>query len=233
MIEEGEFARFLRRKGKKPHVVDGLVRQARESVAALTARSPGKVTAISAQDLAQYAAALSSREMKSQMRALGLYFSCAGADELADQARRLRAAEVAKGRRPFKLTGFRGVSRTITDKLAAVGVATVPEMLQAGKTPADRAALAEKTGIPVEKILELVKLCDLTRLGAVKCVRARLYYEAGLQTPHDFIGWEVEALRQKLIAFVTDSGFDGIAPLPKELANALEMAARLPVAVEY
>jgi hypothetical protein len=82
-------------------------------------------------------------------------------------------------------------------------------------------------------ILELVKLSDLSRLGAVKGVRARLYYDAGLDTPDKFIQWDADALRQMLIEFVERTRFDGIAPLPKELQNAIARARQLPNVVQY
>jgi hypothetical protein len=106
-------------------------------------------------------------------------------------------------------------------------------MLVAGKTPQSRKVLSETTGVPLESILELVKLSDLTRLGCVKSVRARLYYEAGLDTPEKFIQWEPEALRIMLIDFVTRTGFPGIAPLPKEIQNTIAAAKQLPVMIEY
>jgi hypothetical protein len=118
-------------------------------------------------------------------------------------------------------------------KLEAIGVGTVEHMLAAGKTPEARLRLAEETGISTEIILELVKLSDLSRLGAVKSVRARLYYDAGLDTPAKFTQREPEALRQMLVKFVERTGFDGIAPLPKELRNAVAVAQQLPEVVQY
>jgi len=106
-------------------------------------------------------------------------------------------------------------------------------MLEAGKTPDNRKKLSKQTGIPLKTILELVKLSDLSRLGAIKSVRARLYYDAGLDTPDKFTKWKMEDLRKMLVEFVERTGFDGIAPLPKELNNAIEAAKRLPRAVQY
>ena len=81
----------------------------------------------------------------------------------------------------------------------------------------------------------MARLDDIfrARLGAVRAVRARLYYEAGLDTPDKFVGWDPEALRQKLIDFVAKTGFDGIAPLPKELRHAIADAEKLPKIVRY
>ncbi len=53
-------------------------------------------------------------------------------------------------------------------------------MLLAGQTEEKRVALAKQLGIPAQDILELVKLSDLARLPRVKGIRARLYYDAGV-----------------------------------------------------
>ncbi len=113
------------------------------------------------------------------------------------------------------------------------GITTVNHMLEKGKTSQDRKKLSQKTGIPLESILEYVKLSDLSRLGAIKSVRARLYYDAGVDTPDKMASWDSEELRKMLISYIKRTGFDGIAPLPKEAKNAVETAKRINRIVEY
>jgi len=126
----------------------------------------------------------------------------------------IREQEISKTRRAFRLREFRGVRLEEVAELEAIGIVTVDQMLAAGRTRDARRQLAEQTGISPPSILELVKLSDLSRLGAIKSVRDRLYYEAGLDTPDKFVPWEPEALRQMLVEFVERTGFDGIARLP-------------------
>jgi hypothetical protein len=76
-------------------------------------------------------------------------------------------------------------------------------------------------------MLELVKLSDLSRLGGLKSVRARLYYDAGVDTVEKIAQWEPEELQAMLSEFVGQSGFGGIAPLPKEVHNAVDKARSL------
>ncbi len=45
--------------------------------------------------------------------------------------------------------------------------------------------------------------------------------------------WDPVELRAMLVSFVERTGFDGIAPLPKEAASAIATAKRLPKVVEY
>jgi hypothetical protein len=232
-MDEGGFRRFLKRAGKKEHVIDGLVEQVRTAETYLSDARQTGVDAVDEQDIQGYVATLTQRQVKARMRALGLYYAFVGNAALAKLAGDIREQEIAKTRRAFKLREFRGVNLDDVAKLAAIGIVTVEHMLAAGATPENRQGLAEQTGIAPESILELVKLSDLSRIGAVKSVRARLYYDAGLDTPDKFTQWEPEALRQYLVAWVERTGFDGIAPLPKEVRSAVTAARGLHEAVRY
>jgi hypothetical protein len=232
-MDERGFRQFLKKFGKKEHVVEGLISQVRAFEAYLTGKQKIGVEAANEQDLQDYVKALTPGEVKVRIRGLGLYYGFVGNAPLARLASDLREHEIAKTRQVFKLREFRGVNLEEVEKLEAIGIVTVEQMLAAGKTPEARRRLTEQTGISFSTILELVKLSDLSRLGAVKSVRARLYYDAGLDTPDKFNQWEPEALRQMLIEFVKRTGFDGIAPLPKELRSTMANARHLPKAVQY
>lgn len=93
--------------------------------------------------------------------------------------------------------------------------------------------LAEAAGIPESAILELVKLSDLARLPGVKGIRARLYYDAGVDSVKKMASWEPEALRMMVTEYALRTGFDGIPPLPKEVSSTIANAQKLPKVVEY
>jgi hypothetical protein len=136
-------------------------------------------------------------------------------------------------RNPFRLREFRGVRPDHVERLAAAGIKTAEQMLTAGQTAEKRAALAQDTGIPEEAILELVKLSDLARLPGIKGIRARLYYDAGVDCVERMVSCEPEALLALTAEFVERTAFDGIAPLPKEVSSTIANAKRLPRVVEY
>lgn len=232
-MNEVGFRKFLKKAGKKAHVVEGLLKQVQMYEAYLMERQHSGLEAADSQDLQDYVKSLAPPEVKKQMRGLALYYQFVGKPSLAKLASSLREQEIAKTRQAFKLRKFRGISLEVTAKLESLGIVTVEHMLAVGKTPEARKQLSMQTGIPLPVILELVKLSDLSRLGAIKGVRARLYYDAGLDTPDKFIDWDPDALRQMLIQFVERTRFDGIAPLPKELRNAISRAQQLPKAVQY
>ena len=121
-------------------------------------------------------------------------------DEMRSLAGAMRAQRIK--RTPFPLSKFRGVHPEYVDKLASEGIRNVAQMLEAGRTPEDRQTLAEKTGVPLEAILEYVKLSDLARISGTKGIRARLYYDAGVDTLEVLARWDPVELRAMLIDFV-------------------------------
>ncbi len=133
----------------------------------------------------------------------------------------------------YKLKNFIGVKTEIVEKLASKGIKTAKQMLDAGKTKTGREKLALETGVPVEHILELVKLSNLARIPGVKQVRARLYHDAGLDTLKKIADWNPEEMREMLKEFIKKNNFDGIAPLPKEAAMTVTLARHLPKILEY
>ena len=140
---------------------------------------------------------------------------------------------VARKRRGFRLRDFRGVNPEQVAKLEAQGIRYTEQLLAAGGTHGDRAALAAKAGVPESVVLELVRLSDLARLPGVKGIRARLYYDAGVDSIERMAAWEPQALLRMLGDYVERTGFDGIAPLPKEVQSCVARARGLPRIVEY
>jgi hypothetical protein len=168
---------------------------------------------------------------KGHLWALIYYYDYVSNYELRDFAKRLRSERIV--RKPFTLKEFRDVNQDNVEKFKEVGIINVNQMLEAGKTPQDRKKLSEKTGVPESEILEFVKLSDLARIPGIKGVRARLYYDVGIDTVDQLGTWDPEELRKKVVEYVEESGFDGIPTLPAEARSAVEKARKLPSIVEY
>jgi hypothetical protein len=163
--------------------------------------------------------------------ALGHYFRFTANEPLRETAAKLRGRKIE--RQPFALKEFRGVAPEHAARLAAGGITNVDEMLKAGRTTDARRTLSERTGVPIGAVLELVKLSDLARIPGVKGVRARLYYDAGFDTLDKLAASDPAGLREELLRFVERTGFDGVAPWPKEARGAVTTARKLPRIVEY
>ncbi|MFW9808536.1 MAG: DUF4332 domain-containing protein [Candidatus Thorarchaeota archaeon] len=163
--------------------------------------------------------------------ALSILYTFLENEKMAKHSRLLRGSKIKKI--PFQIGKFRGVNQAYVKKLENLGIINVDQMILKGKTPEMRLRLSEESGVPIESILEFVKLSDLTRVGAVRTVRARLYYDAGIDTIDKMAGYDPAELRSYLSKWIEKTGFEGIAPLPKEASNAVSTAKTLPRLVVY
>ncbi|MGD9305410.1 MAG: DUF4332 domain-containing protein, partial [Desulfobacterales bacterium] len=133
----------------------------------------------------------------------------------------------------YKLKDFQGINRKDIEKLNKHGIKTAAQILEIGYTKKGRNKLSKLTNIPVDSILELLKLSDLARIPGVKKVRARLYYEAGLDTLAKMANCDTEKLIKISAEFIKKSGFKGIPPTPKEAEHTVTLAKYLKKYVEY
>jgi hypothetical protein len=135
------------------------------------------------------------------------------------------------GDKPFDLRKQIGIEPEYLSALSSVGITTARQLLEAGKTHSDREQLSEKTGIPHEGILELIKLSDLSRiLGRVRC---RLYYDSGFDTLNKIAECDPNDFREMIKDHIERTGIDYIHPTPKEAIYAVEAAKRRPRIVKY
>ena len=234
-MDETGFHNFLRRGGRSPQAAARCIRHVQDFGQYLDAHRDGTaLEEADAADLERFVAWIERKpkvSAKTQLWALGYFFEFTANEELRSLAGSLRAQRIK--RRPFSLNKFRGVDPAIVDALANAGIRNVAQMREAGRTPGDRQTLADRAGIPIDAILELVKLSDLALIQGLKAIRARLYYDAGVDTVEKLASWDPEELRDMLADFVERTGFDGIAPLPKEAGSAVATARRLPKIIEY
>lgn len=234
MDREG-FTQFLRGSGRSSSATARCVRCMAEFEAYLEVQRRGKgLQEVGPEDLEDFVAWLEeapNSSAKTHLWALRHYYDYVSDDPMCSLAGALREERIERS--PFPLAKFQGVDPQYVARLQAAGVKNVAQMLKAGQTPRDRQALAEDTDLPINAILELVKLSDLARIPGIKGIRARLYYGAGVDTIEKLAGWDPEELRAMLVGFVEETGFEGIAPLPKEVAFSVARARRLPKIVEY
>ena len=161
--------------------------------------------------------------------ALKVYAEYSGNHELEMLASELLGIRYSKG---YKLKEFLGVNKEEVATLNSLGIKTVSALLEAGKTKAGRKKLAKESGLSPDSILELVKLSDLARIPGLKKIRARLYYEAGLDTIEKIARFDSQELVRYLTEFINTTGFDGIAPVPKEAVSTVAIAKHIPRIIE-
>jgi hypothetical protein len=126
-----------------------------------------------------------------------------------------------------------GVDPDHVERLAAAGIKQTRQMFDRAKTKADRAALAEETGIPEDALLELVKMTDLARAGWIGPVFVRLIYETGTDTLEKLAAQSPEALFEQICAVNEAQQLTKAMPSVRDVAACIETTKELSRVIEY
>jgi len=231
-MDEEEFKKYLKRRGKKPTVVDRNVGVLKEFIAYLREKRATELDGVTSDDIDAFVVEIERRKRsaKGYLYVLMNYFHFLGHKNLLHHTS-ARRNERTK-RRIFPIKDFLNINPDHVKKLAAIGIKNVEQMLEHGKTKKQREHLSKQLGIPEPAILELVKLSDITRLGYVKTKLSRLYYAAGLDSPAKIAEFDPKQLHEYFVKFVKESGWDGMVPNPKDLVNNIKSARKLSKVVE-
>jgi Domain of unknown function (DUF4332) len=236
-VDTDGFRKFLKKEGKSQRITDAVVAHAEEFERYLKEqRDVKELDKALPEDLDAFISWVERDEAlaaKKYMLGIRYLYEFIPNEEMAFLASFRWSERVTISEAPLKLKEFRGVNAADLKTLENAGIRNVKDMIEAGQTSAKRKKLSTKTGVPVATILELVKLSDLARIQGVKGIRARLYYDAGVDTMEKMAKWNPEELRAYLVEFVKKTGFKGVAPLPKEAKFTVETARRMPKIVEY
>ncbi len=134
---------------------------------------------------------------------------------------------------PVNLSKLPGVDEQHIAHLEAVGIKTSKHLFDAAKTAEQRAELCQRTALPEEALLELVKLSDLARILGVGPVFARILYQAGVDRLETFLALSPDALLEK-VNNVNESGqYTRVTLNRKDILYCFDTARLLPQAVEY
>ena len=232
MDEEG-FISFIKKKRKTQNTIEVCLENAKAFDDYLKKHDKSDDTA-SAKVLEKFIEEhVDKNRVSKYMWTLNYYFLFIDNKELLKAANKIRQGKIKVVRKPFKLKNFRGVDAKHVEALASLDIHDTERMLDAGKTPKMRREIAKKSKLGIEVIEEFVRLSDLARIQGLKGIRARLYHDAGFDTLEKLRKTTAEEVLQVTRKFVEQTGFEGIAPLPKEAQSAINTAKRLPDLVEW
>jgi len=233
-MNEDEFRKFLKRKGKKEEVVVRNILAVRKFISFLQNNRGKDLAAVTKEDIEAYVMEIESKKIsaKGPLYVLMNFFRFQGNNDLLNFTRTQREERTKKTRKIFPIKEFLKINQEHVKKLAIIGIKNVEQMLENGKTKKQREELSKQLAIPEESILELVKLSDITRLGYVRKKLSRLYYEAGLDSPVKVAAFEPKELHQFFTKFVEESGWDGMIPNPSDLVSNIKNARQLSKVVE-
>ena len=229
-MREEDFRLYLKKKGKKPSVIDRNVSSVNKFIAFLEK----EINLASKEDITSYVEEIENKKKsaKGALYVLMNYYKFTENKEMLSYVAKLRESRTKQSRRVFPLKEFYDVNIDYVNKLANIGIKNVEEMLDAGKTIKQRKELSKQLGIPEEGILELVELSDITRIGYVKSKLARLYHSAGFDTPTKIVKYSAQDLYEHFKKYIEETGWDGMIPNPKDLENNIESAKKLKEVVE-
>jgi hypothetical protein len=220
-MNEEEFRKYLKRRGKRPAVVDRNVGVLKDFISYLLEKRDKDLEGVTTEDIDAFVTEIEGKKQsaKGHLYVLMNYFHFLGNKDLLQHTNTLRDERTKKTRRIFPIKEFLNINQDHVTKLAAIGIKNVEQMLEKGRTKKQREQLSKQLEIPEEAILELVKLSDITRIGYVKKKLSRLYYDAGLDSPARIAEFEPKQLHEFFVRFVEESGWDGMVPNPKDLVS--------------
>lgn len=134
---------------------------------------------------------------------------------------------------PFMLNKFTGIKGEYIEKLKEVNIKTNMQLLYSADNEIKIERLSKETNIPTDKLIKLLKLSDLTRIFAVKAIRAQLYLNAGVDTVNKIALYTPENFRNIIVDYCIRTNFPGVPTLPSEAKFTIEFAKRLPVIIVF
>lgn len=132
----------------------------------------------------------------------------------------------------MRVNQIRGIQMSTAEKLAVAGVTTSEALLDTGKTPVGRKALAAKVGVDAKEILELVNRADLARVRGIGEVYSNLLENVGVDTVVELSRRVPANLHAKLVE-QTLAGDARRAPTLVQVADWVQQAKDLGRLVEY
>lgn len=133
----------------------------------------------------------------------------------------------------YKIIDIEGVGDVYAEKLTAVGINTVDELLVKCATPKGRTELATLTGISDKLILRWTNHADLFRIKGVGPQFSELLEAAGVDTVKELRHRVPENLQPKLEEVNAEKHLVRRVPSLKEVAKMVEIAKGLDPVVTY
>jgi predicted RecB family nuclease len=129
-----------------------------------------------------------------------------------------------------KIDGITAVSAT---KLKSAGIRTTEALLEAAHTVRGRKALAAKTGIAEQQLLEWANIADCMRIPGMGKAKAELLRAAGVSTVRELTHRNPARLAQNMKDANTKRKLVRVLPSEKTVGQLIEEARKLPLKISY
>lgn len=133
----------------------------------------------------------------------------------------------------YTIEDIEGIGETLGGKLRAAGVHDTDTLLARCKTPRDREALAEASGIEVKRVLRFANMADLYRVNGVGSEYSELLEASGVDTVVELSKRVPANLAAKLAEVNAARKLTRRVPDEAMCARWIEHAKTLPRVLEY
>lgn len=132
-----------------------------------------------------------------------------------------------------KIDDVEGIGPVISEKLKSAGVSDADSLLVSAKTPAQRRALADKSGLTAAQILKFANMADLYRVKGIGSEYADLLEAAGVDTVPELARRRADNLTAAMLELNTKRALVRRVPTESEVTKWIEQAKDLPRLLEY
>ena len=133
----------------------------------------------------------------------------------------------------YKIIDIQGIGPVYAEKLIAVGIETVDQLLEKGAAPKGRKELEDKTGIRGDLILTWVNHADLFRVKGVGPQFSELLEAAGVDTVKELRNRNAANLAAKMLEVNEAKPLCKRTPVEKEIQKYIDAAKELEPVVTY
>ena len=133
---------------------------------------------------------------------------------------------------PVRLVDLPFIGKDIIEKLKLNGIKDSKQLFEYAAKRSDRKKLADRYKLPVDKLLELVQLCDLVRITGVGPVFARIIFDSGIYTVKDFLTFDSSDLFERLVKLNDEKGLTKAKFTVKDIMYCIELGKYLPKVIE-
>ena len=133
----------------------------------------------------------------------------------------------------YKIIDIQGIGPVYAEKLTAVGIRKVSQLLEKGKTAKGRKELEESTGIRHDLILTWVNHADLFRVKGIGPQFSELLEAAGVDTVKELSHRNAANLEKTMIEVNEKEHRTRRVPTAAELQKMSDQAKEMPGVVTY
>ena len=133
----------------------------------------------------------------------------------------------------YKIIDIQGIGPVYAEKLIAIGIETVDQLLEKGADPKGRQAIEDATGIDHGRVLTWVNHADLFRVKGIGPQFSELLEAAGVDTVKELRNRNAKNLAEKLVEVNEVKKLVRRVPVEAEVARFIEIAKTLDPVVTY